>query len=846
MVSRAENRDDGRAAVERWFAERGWTPAEFQRRAWDASRAGESGLICVPTGAGKTYAAYLGPLSGLIDECAAARVNVGRSIERGLRILFVTPLRAVARDCEAALRAPVDDLGLRITVGSRTGDTSAAERARQSKRLPEVLVTTPETLSLLLCREQAREIFAHLGSVIVDEWHELSTSKRGVQTELALARLRAWRPGLVVWGLSATMADPRAALPALTGLERGAARPGVLIEAEIPRPVRVAALLPDSIEEMPWSGHMGLAMLEPLCRRLDPAVSTLVFTNTRSQAERWFAEIVRARPEWNGRVALHHGSIDESVRRRVEAGLKSGSLGIVVATSSLDLGVDFGPVERVVQVGSPKGVARLMQRAGRGAHRPGAPCEILCVPTHAMELLEIAAARQAVERREIEARPGGSLALDCLVQHLVTVATGGGFDPDALFEEIRSAHAFRALERRDFDWALALVTNGGATLRAYERFRRVRIEESGFHRVRDHRIAREHRMNVGTITSEAVVSIRFVSGRRIGTIEEDFVARLAPGDAFLFGGRMLEFVRLHELTALVRPAKKRSTLTPRWSGSRFPLSTSLSRALTRILDDAAHGRIEEPEVALAAPVLEAQARLSRIPRRGELLIESCETELGRHCFLYPFEGRLVHEGLGALLALRLGRMHRATFVITMNDYGIELLTTSSFDWAGALEQSSALYSTDSLAEDLRTAINTGELSSRQFREIARVAGLVPQRDHRSTRSGRQIQASASLLFQVFRDFEPSSPLLGQAEREVLERQLEESRLASALERLAREPRRLQRMSWPGPLAFPLVAARIGTTELSTETLRERLSALLAEGAAPARSPRDRARVRSHA
>lgn len=824
----------GLAIIEQWFAARGWTPFDYQRRAWKAARAGASGLIHVPTGAGKTYAAYLGPLSRVIDEPMG-------SGERGLRILFVTPLRAVARDCELALRQPIDDLSLKLKVGSRTGDTSARERASQRERLPEVFVTTPESLSLLLCRESARTLFEHLDSVIVDEWHELMTSKRGIQTELALARLRAWRPALGIWGLSATLAKPLDAARQLLGTRTRAddtsdcaAVEPTIIDGGMKRPVTIASLIPEAIDEMPWSGHMGLAMLEPLCERLDPDISTLIFTNTRSQAERWYLEIVRARPQWHGRVALHHGSIDQAVRRRVEAGIKSGALGIVIATSSLDLGVDFSPVERVVQIGSPKGVARLLQRAGRCAHRPGASCEVLCVPTHAMELLEIAAARQAVVRNEIEERPGASLALDCLVQHLVTVATGGGFMADALYDEVHSAHSFRDLTRADFDWALALVTDGGRTLGAYERFRRVARATDGVHRVRDPRVARTHRLNVGTITSEAVLTVASAGGRRFGSIEEDFILRLRPGDAFVFAGRTLEFLRLREMTAVVRTVRRATTLTPRWAGSRFPLSTAMSHALRRIIDAAARGRMEEPEVEAARPVLAAQARLSRLPRADETLIESCTTKEGRHLFIYPFEGRLVHEGLAALLALRLGRLHPATFAITINDYGIELLTTSKHDFATMLCERSELYSTEGLVDDLRAAINAGELSSRQFREIARVSGLIQQRDLRGERAARQIQASASLIFEVFREFEPSSPLLRQAEREVLDRHFEEGRLARTLTRLAHDARPLVRLAQPGPLAWPLIAERTGKSGLSTETLRDRLAALVAE-LAPIRS-----------
>ncbi|MBX3354979.1 MAG: ligase-associated DNA damage response DEXH box helicase [Phycisphaeraceae bacterium] len=836
----------GLACIDRWFDALGWTPWEFQRQAWRASRDGRSGLVHVPTGAGKTHAAYLGPLSRLIDslgpEGASDRRRTLPKSERGVRILFVTPLRAVARDTELALRAPIEAMDLPFTVGSRTGDTSARERAAQRERLPEVLITTPESLSLLLCREGAAELFARLEAVIVDEWHELMPTKRGVQTELALARLSRWRPELVILGLSATVARPKDAAQHLVGTEREP----LIIEGGPTREVVVESLLPESIEAMPWTGHMGLAMVEPLCRQLDPDQSTLIFTNTRSQAERWFMEIMRIRPQWHGRMGLHHGSIALDVRRRVEAGIKDGSLGIVVATSSLDLGVDFAPVERVVQIGSPKGVARLLQRAGRSSHRPGAACRVLCVPTHALELLEIAAAREAIARGEVEARPASSLPLDCLIQHLVTVATGGGFMPDALFEEVRRAWSFRTLSREEFDWAVGVVTDGGRTLRAYERYRRVRREPDGVHLVRDARTARTHRLNVGTISSEPVMTVALRGGRKLGTIEEDFVARLRPGDGFIFAGRALEFIRVHEMTAQVRPQRKSATLTPRWAGSRFPLSSALSASLRRMLDRIATGEPGPPEVEAARPVLEAQARRSRLPRPGETLIEACVTDEGSHLFVYPIEGRLVHEGLAALLALRLGRRVPATFTIMINDFGFELLTRSTDDLAQRLVDDASLWSTDGLVDDLREAVLAGDLSLRQFREIARVAGLVQERDIAGDRGARQLHAGASLLYQVFREFEPTSPLLKQAEREVLERQFEEDRLVRTLERLRREPRILVRMIQPGPLAWPLIAERTGVTSLSTESLGDRLAALLSEavagpgaGAPTARAPRRR-------
>ena len=822
---------------ERWFAARGWTPHAFQREAWARFAAGESGLVHVPTGSGKTYAAYLGPLADIVAERGARPSS-------GVAVLYITPLRAVARDIELALRLPVEELGLPVTVGARTGDTEARERARQRERLPDVLVTTPESLTLMIAGDRAAEQLAGVRAVIVDEWHELLSSKRGVQVELALARLRALAPAMRTWGLSATIANVEDAARVLVGVGAdggvgaddgvgadgggGAAGPRAsVVHADIPRPIEVRSLLPDSVERFPWAGHLGLTMMKPLLAWLDPAVPTLVFTNTRSQAERWHAAISWERPEWAGVLAIHHGSLEREERERVEAGLKDGSLRIVVATSSLDLGVDFSPVERVVQVGSPKGIARLIQRAGRSGHRPGARCEVLCVPTHALELVEIASARDAVARREIEERHGWRAPLDCLVQHIVTRALGGGFAADALFDEVRTTTAFATLARADFDWCVELALTGGRTLSAYPQYHRIARGDDGRFTIATRRAAQLHRLNIGTISADASISVAMVGGRRLGSIEEGFIARLAPGDAFHFAGQVVEFVRVRDMTAWVRRAS-RADLVPRWNGARFPLSTALAAAVRRTLDEARRGIFREPETRLAEPILREQMELSALPAPDETLVELCRTRDGSHLFLYPFAGRLVHEGLAVLLALRLARTRPATFAVSMNDYGIELMAEHSgegepFDFAPLVGP--ALFSRDAVVADLLEAVNLGELSRRQFRDIARVAGLVFQKYPGAERSGRQVQAGAGLVFDVLREFDPGNLLLRQAEREVLERQFEGGRLAATLAGLERGPLRITHPRRPTPLGLPLVADRLGTT-LSTEGVLARLQAIL--------------------
>ncbi|NPD26753.1 ligase-associated DNA damage response DEXH box helicase [Corallococcus exiguus] len=792
--------------LRQWFAAKGWTPYAFQEEAWAAYARGDSGLIHVPTGAGKTYAAYLGPLA-----------DVAERNQKGIQILYLTPLRAVSRDVEQALREPLMALDADLEVESRTGDTSSSVRQRQRERLPQVLITTPESLSLLLTQEQAAENFASLRAVIVDEWHELLASKRGTQVELALARLRQFAPGLRIWALSATLANLEEAARTVVGTDREP----TLVSADLQRPVHVETLLPEEVDTFPWAGHLGFTMLPRVADWLDPAQSTLLFTNTRSQAERWFEGLRFLRPEWEHLLALHHGSIDREEREHVEGGLKDGSLRLVVCTSSLDLGVDFGPVERVIQIGSPKGIGRTLQRAGRSAHRPGATCRILFVPTHALELVEMAAARDAIAHREVEPRTPLSKPLDVLAQHLVTCALGGGFTREALRDEVRTATSYASLTDEEFDWALTLVREGGPTLRAYPEFRRV-VEVDGGFRVPDARLARLHRLNIGTITSDASVKLRYWSGGTLGTVEESYVSRLKPGDTFLFAGRRLEFSRFKDMTAYVKPAKAKATQTPRWGGSRLPLSTSLASAMRRTLEAARQGDVTRDEVAAAWPILDAQARLSRIPGDGRCLAETCRTRDGYHLFLYPFEGRLVHEGLAALLALRLTRLQKATFSLSVNDYGLELLTSTPFPFDEALRP--ALFTREHLVEDILESVNLSELARRQFRDIARVAGLVMPGLPGARKSTRQVQASAALLYDVFVKYDPDNLLLRQARREVLEHQFEQGRLARTLERLEAHPVEVVHVHRPSPLGFPLVVERISAS-VSNESLLDRVQRL---------------------
>ena len=659
-------------------------------------------------------------------------------------------------------------------------------------------------------------------AVVVDEWHELIGSKRGVQVQLALARLRRWQPGLLVWGMSATLGNLDEALRVLCGPNNAQ-----LVRGRVDKALAIDTLIPSEPGRYSWAGHLGARMQEPVVRELETASTALVFTNTRSQAEIWYQMLLALRPDWAGQVALHHGSLDKAVREWVEQGLKTGQLKAVVATSSLDLGVDFLPVERVLQIGSAKGVARLLQRAGRSGHAPGRPSRVTLVPTNTLELVEAAAVREAALAGRVESRRSPEQPLDVLVQHLVTVALGGGFRPDDLFDEVRSAFAYRELSRESFDWALAFCERGGESLNAYPDYHRIQPDEAGVYRVPDtpqgRATARRHRLGVGTIVSDASLQVKYMNGGRIGSIEEGFIARLRKGDCFVFAGRLLEFIRVHEMTAWVKKAEKTKGAVPSWQGGKMPLSTELADAVLVQMALAADGRFESPEMQAARPMLDTQARVSRLPRPGELLVEHMQSREGHHLYLYPFAGRHVHLGLASLLAWRLAREQPNTFSLSVNDYGLELLSSEPADLTRLLDRS--VFHADDLLEHVMASLNAGELAQRRFREIARVAGLVFSGYPGAPKSLKQLQASSGLFFEVFRKYDPGNLLLGQAEREVLSQELDIDRLRSCLQGMATHTLHSVALERPSPMSLPLMVERL-RERLSTEQLSARLDKLL--------------------
>ena len=847
--------------IARWFNERGWQPFEFQQSVWREIARGASGLLHATTGAGKTWAVWIGALGAYARPIVTPRATTPRQagddrlddvrLDSGnatpgrnkaslintktqsnpspapghaapLTVLWITPMRALAADSARALQAAVTALSVPWTVGLRTGDTSSSERARQTRRMPSALVTTPESLSLMLSRSNAREELAHLRLVIVDEWHELLGNKRGTQTQLALARLASWRAELQVWGLSATLGNLALAEDALL---HSVHTPRVVVRGAQPKELVVDTLIPETIERFPWAGHLGTRQVGAVANEIDHAQSSLVFTNTRAQSEIWYRALLELRPQWAGLIALHHGSLDKEVRDWVERGLKNGQLKVVVCTSSLDLGVDFLPVDRVFQIGSPKGVARLMQRAGRSGHAPGRTSRVTIVPTHALELVEAAAARWAIENRRIEGRDLPLKPLDVLVQHLVTVAIGGGFRREAMFEEVRSAYAYRDLTPAEFDWALAFVERGGTSLAAYPDFHRVVVDHDGIYRVPREDLVRRHRNNIGTIVSNATINVAYLSGGRIGAMEESFISRLKPGDVFTFGGRALELVRLRDMTAYVKRATSSRGAMPQWAGSKMPLSSELAQAVLVMLARASDGIFDTPEMRAIRPLLDLQAKWSTLPAPGVLVAESVRSREGHHFFCYPFAGRMAHIGLGSLIAWRIARDRPSTFSISVNDYGFELLSAAPFDWQTLIDE--GLFSPGHLEHDIVASLNASELAARRFREIARVSGLIFQGHPGQQKSARQLQASSGLFYEVFRKHDTGNLLLAQADQEVMLQELELGRLRAALERMNESRLVLAHPKKPTPFAFPLIVARL-REKVTTEKLADRVERMLAE------------------
>src|SRR6187399_614007 len=831
-------------------------PFLFQEKTWEHIINGESGLVNAPTGCGKTYSVFLGAVIDFINHHPD---DYKKRKNSGLQLLWITPLRALATDIGRAMEEVVKELGINWRIGIRNGDTSTTERAKQKKQMPEVLIITPESLHLLIGQKGYAEIFSSLKIIAVDEWHELLGSKRGVQVELAIARIvnnqkdrkserqeekeqtvkkrdllsdfptTDFRSVLSVWGISATIGNLEEASEVLLSPLEGA---GVMVKAEMEKQIEVESIFPDEIEKYPWAGHLGIKLVHKILPIIHESKTTLIFINTRGMSEIWYQQILNASPDLAGAIALHHGSVERELREWVEENLHTGKLKAVVCTASLDLGVDFRPVETVIQVGSPKGVARFLQRAGRSGHQPDAISKIYFLPTHSLELIEAAALKSAIKEELIESRLPMLLCFDVLMQWLCTLAISDGFVANEIFEEIRSTYCYREITTDEWQQILHNLTSGGNALQQYDEYKKVEVID-GVYRVTSRKIAMRHRLHIGTIVSEPMMKVQLLHGGFIGVIEEWFISRLTPGEVFSLAGRKLEYVSSKDMTAYVRKSNAKKSIVPSWQGGRMPLSANLGKKLRETLNKSGVRSQEsgvntsnaEPELSLLKPLFELQQELSHLPKANELLIEQIETDEGHHLFVYTFEGRLVHEAMAAILAYRISRITPITFSFAMNDYGFELLS----DQPIPLDDSNVyeLFSPENLLEDIQRSVNSAEMAKRKFRDIAVIGGLIFQGYPGEHKKARHLQSSASLLFQVFNEYDKDNLLLRQAFNEVMEQQMEEARLRDTLSRINNSKIVITFPNRYTPFCFPIKVDSM-REDLSSEKLEDRIKKMQAE------------------
>ncbi len=710
-------------------------------------------------------------------------------------------------------------LGLEVDwrVEIRSGDTKTAQRKKQFTAPPEVLITTPESLHVIMSSKGYSKFYGNLHAIIIDEWHELMGSKRGVQTELAISRIRGLNPQVLVWGISAPIGNLDDALKVLLGTERS--KKASLIKADIQKKTEVISIFPDNIEEYSWAGHLGLKLAEKLIPIIASSKTTIIFTNSRGQCEIWYQKLLELEPEFAGLMAMHHGSISRDIRDWIEEALYEGKLKAVVSTSSLDLGVDFRPVETIVQIGSPKSVAHFMQRAGRSGHAPGEISKIYFLPTHNLELIESAALRTAIKQNNIERRIPYVRSWDVLIQYLMTLAVSEGFDPEIIFNEVKQTHCFESISENDWHQLIDFMVHGSPSLQAYDEYQKL-VKDRTYFKVIDRKISQRHKLSIGTITSGTMISVRYIKGGRIGAVEEWFASHLSPGDSFWFAGRPLEFVMMKEMTLLVRKSNKVTRRIPSYLGGRVPLSSEMSEVLRNKLYEYDTLEHHDEELHRLSPILEMQKTQSYLPSASEFLVEYFESKEGYHLLMFPFEGRYVHEGMGALLAQRISKERSISFSIAMNDYGFELLSDKKLDPESIITHD--IFDPAGLGLDIQSSINASELARRKFRDIARISGLIFQGYPGKMKKDRHLQASSQLLFDVFKDYDSNNLLYLQTYEEVMTFQLEEARIKKALNRILKQKIKVVYPKHPSPFAFPIIVDRM-REKMSTEKLSDRIA-----------------------
>ena len=801
--------------AESYFETQGWKAFPFQKQTWGAFLSGKNGLLNAPTGSGKTYALWVGIVLSYIK----SNPDYKTKNKKGLKAIWITPLRSLSQEIAQTSQKFIDGIGLPFTVGIRSGDTTTKERAAQKKAMPDLLITTPESLHLLLATKDHVNVFKDCNAIIIDEWHELLGTKRGVQMELGLSRLAGINKNLRMWGISATIGNLEQARQVLLGVDSDRYSNSVLIKANLKKDIEVRSIIPETMEKFPWRGHLGLHLLEDVVKIINQSRSTLIFTNTRAQCELWFQALMHKHPEFAGEVAMHHGSINKETRIWVENAIRNESLKACVCTSSLDLGVDFAPVETIIQVGSPKGVARFLQRAGRSGHRPGVTSVIYFLPTHALELIEASALQVAVKTQAVEDRLPYLNCYDVLIQYLCTLAVSGGFYPDTIYPEVKATFCYQELTYEEFEWCLHFIVYGSASLESYDEYKKVSIDEDGRYFINDRGIAMRHRLQMGTIVTGTSITVKYATGGYIGSIEEYFISQLSRGDVFVFAGRTLEFVRLKGMVAQVRNSSKKKAKVTSWMGSRMPLTSQLGELLREEMQHFQSGKKRTPEIKALKDIINRQQQESIVPQNHEFLIETFKTREGYHSVFYPFEGRLVHMAMAGLLAYRMSLLQPISFTLAYNDYGFEILSDQEFDMQNVLDNN--LITSDMILEDLEASMNATELAKRKFRDIAVISGLVFTGYPNKAVKVKHLQSSSQLLFEVFRDNEPDNLLFRQAYTETYEQEIEEYRLREAFERIENQTIVWKACKQPTPFSFPIITDRL-REKLSSEKLADRI------------------------
>jgi len=778
----------------RWFASRGWQPRAHQLELLGKTKAGRSTLLIAPTGGGKTLAGFLPTLVELGERGVRAHKlkSTGRALTRsqGLNTLYISPLKALAVDIARNLEIPVKEMGLPVRIETRTGDTPTSKRQRQRRDPPDILLTTPEQLALLLASADAPYLFGTLERVVLDELHSLVTSKRGDLLSLGLARLFVLAPQLTTIGLSATVAEPDELCRFLVPQPlQGSAFADLVVAQAGAQPI---VTMLDTEAHLPWAGHSARHALGEIYAHIKTHRTTLVFVNTRSQAEFLFQELWRANDD-NLAIALHHGSLDVAQRRRVEDAMASGKLRAVVCTSSLDLGVDWGDVDLVINVGAPKGCSRLLQRIGRSNHRLDEPSEAVLVPANRFEVLECRAAIDAVAENAQDTPPLRTGGLDVLAQHVLGRACGEPFFADELYAEVRAAAPYAGLTRSDFDATVDFVATGGYALKAYERFAKIRAAKDGRWRITHPSVAQRYRMNVGTIVEADMIKVRLVRSRRsgavvprggrlLGEVEEYFIETLRVGDTFVFAGEILKYEALVEDEVYVSRSDASDPKVPAYEGGKFPLSTYLASRVRALL--------AKPDAWQALPEqvrewLEIQRWRSMLPKAGDLLVETFPRAAKYYLVCYPFEGRLAHQTLGMLLTRRLERARLRPLGFVANEYALAVwgLGDVTLRIARGELLLAQLFDEDMLGDDLEAWLAESALMKRTFRSCAIIAGLIEKRFPGEEKSRRQLTISTDLVYDVLRKHQPDHILLRAARADAATGQLDIKRLGEMLSRI---------------------------------------------------------------